>query len=245
MEVEARGTKRRRSSAGGTKFSKKGKQLPPQQVNQVKRIVLQQQESKYFTSYSNTANPGLAIVSSANWMGTEVDPPIALTIFSPVTGTGSFNIIGKKVLVTKIRISGAITNTSTTVADSSVIRLILFQDDQTDQQQAQGEELMTTTTNTNEVPFTFQNVNFFDRFKVIKDTIIKFDNPNAATSIQRKGFHWNIKFAKPVEVRFNATNGGTIADIVNNSWHILANASNTGSPTNAISYVCRTVFKDA
>lgn len=245
MEVEARGQKRRRASAGGTQFSKKSKALPAQQVNQVKRIVQQQIESKYFTSFSNTANPGLAVVSAANWTGTEVDPPTALTLFTPVQGLDTFNRVGKKVLVTKLRISGSLNNVSTTAADSSEIRLILFQDNQTDGAQAQGEDLMSPSTNTNEVPFTFQNINNFDRFKVLKSVVIKFDNPNATTSVQKKNFHWNIKFQKPIEVRFNATNGGTIADIVNHSWHLLANAANTGSPTNSISYVCRIIYKDA
>jgi len=52
-----------------------------------------------------------------------------------------------------------------------------------------------------------------------------------------------VNFKTPVKVQFNATNGGTVAVIVDNSFHIICGASNiTYAPT--ISYYCRVAYKE-
>jgi len=214
-------------------------------------------ETKYFDSLLTVT----AISASTNWTGTEYDPnvvPVASinTLFAPTQGAGINQRIGKACKVYKIRIQGEIqtpAQTNQVVADAaSVIRLALVQDMQTNSTQCQGEQVFTppaTATATLAVE-AFQNIDNFGRFKVLKDKHIKVSNPSITwdgTNIEQSGdvrrFKWTIKFKKPVEVRFNSTNGGTIADIVDNSWHIMANNTSTDL-TPFLAYQCRVCFRE-
>lgn len=60
---------------------------------------------------------------------------------------------------------------------------------------------------------------------------------------QRRAFKVNVRFKRPVVVRFNATNGGSIADIVDNSFHVIAGKS-TSSRTVNLAYSSRIVYLD-
>ena len=139
------------------------------------------------------------------------------------------------------------------VADaSSVIRLALVQDMQTNSAQAQGEKVFTppATATASLAVESFQNIDNFGRFRVLKNKFFVFQNPTLSwdgTNMEQSGlvkrFKWTIKFRRPVQVRFNATNGGTIADIVDNSWHIMAN-NNSTDLTPYLLYNCRVCYKE-
>jgi len=94
----------------------------------------------------------------------------------------------------------------------------------------------------------FQNPNNFGRFQVLKDKTFTLQNPNAsfdATNIEMQGlvkpFKFTHKFKKPIVVRFNATNGGTFADIVDNSWHVIGQTNNLNLAP-SISYVSKVYY---
>jgi len=206
-------------------------------------------EMKYFDTVVN----GTALVASTAWTGTEFDGA-AGTLFVPVVGAGVNQRIGKGAKVIKIKIHGLIqgnAQSDQTAADNpAVIRLALVQDTQSNSVQAQGEEVFTATGNAASIPLTFQNIDNFGRFKVLRDKTIVLQNPNFTydgTNVEQQGLvkTWKIShtFKKPVPVRFNATNGGTFADIVDNSFHIMANSSSIGLAP-AISYYCRICFKE-
>lgn len=214
-------------------------------------------ETKYFDSLLTIT----AINASTNWTGTEYDPnvvPVANmnTLFAPTQGAGINQRIGKACKVHKIRIQGEIqcpAQTNQVAADAtSVIRLSLVQDNQTNSTQCQGEQVFTppTTATATLATEAFQNIDNFGRFKVLKDKFYAFQNPNMSfdgTNIEQAGlvrrFKWVVKFKKPIEVRFNATNGGTIADIVDHSWHIMANNTSTDL-TPFLVYQCRVCYKE-
>lgn len=214
-------------------------------------------ETKYFDSLKTIT----AIAASTNWTGTEYDPdvvPVANcnTLFAPTQGAGINQRIGKSVKVYKIRIHGEIqcpAQTNQTVKDAaSVVRIALVQDMQTNSTQAQGEQVFTppTTATATLAVESFQNIDNFGRFKVLKDKHFILENPSAAfdgTNIEQAGlikrFKWTVKFRKPVEVRFNSTNGGTVADIVDNSWHIMANNNSTDLAPYIV-YQCRVCFRE-
>ena len=63
------------------------------------------------------------------------------------------------------------------------------------------------------------------------------------TGAQMVNFKYSIYFKKPISVRFNATNGGTVADIVDNSFHVLATCTSTALGPN-LYYNCRVCYKD-
>ena len=141
------------------------------------------------------------------------------------------------------------------------MRLVLFQDKQTNGSQAQGEELMQAPA-TATAPLavqTFQSLANFGRFRVLKDKILSFNfQANAADNVTTTGnnftnsqempsipFKITHTFRKPVIVHFNGSNGGAgdgdIGDIVDNSFHLLLNSE---SSVGALSYNCRTTFTD-
>jgi len=214
-------------------------------------------EMKYFESeLAETTLP-----ASVNWAGTELDPvaiPVAgiNTLFCPTLGAGINQRIGKSCKVIKIKIRGMLTvnKFANQVAGKNAagIRLLLVQDNQTNATQAQGEEVLQApvTANVGSALCSWQNINNFGRFRVLKDKFYRMEDPNGffdGTNIEINGlirnFKWTVTFRDPQEVRFNAVNGGTIADIVNTSWHIIGNVNSQDlAPT--IKYQCRVCFKE-
>lgn len=209
-----------------------------------------QGEMKYF----DTERAAVAIAATADWTNSEVDPATFNTLFVPVVGAAVNQRIGKAAKVMKIRIRGTINaakqGDQTGSDNPSIVRYALVQDFQTNSAQAQGEQVFATATAASSNVFVHQNVDNFGRFRVLHDKTVVLQNPNSTydgTNIEQQGLAKPFKishvFQKPVEVRFNATNGGTVADIVDNSWHMLANSSN-GDLAPTISYICRVYYKE-
>lgn len=206
-------------------------------------------EMKYF----DTDYTGAVAVATA-WTGTECDPATILTLFAPTVGSAINQRIARQARVLKIKIRGHIrvaAQTNQTAADNAAsIRIALVQDMQTNATQMQGEQVMTAASNIQLIPCVYQNIDNFGRFRVIKDKVINLMNPNSSydgTNLEQQGliksFKWSINFPGGCDVHFNATNGGTIADIVDNSWHIIANC-NVADLDPQLEYVARVCFKE-
>lgn len=211
------------------------------------------QEKKYFDA---TKASTALVATAASWASTEVDPT-ANSLFTPTSGSGISNRIGRKVAVHKIKVHGTISfgvkTAQTQVSNYPDVRLILYMDKQTNGAQAQGEDVMASSGTAAAVnnQLTFQSLANFGRFRVLKDKLLSIrdgvaTNNAAGTTISMEcgttPFKWNIVFKKPVVVHFNATDGGTIADIVDNSFHMIALSSSTDA---YIAYESRVVFTDA
>lgn len=214
-------------------------------------------EMKYFDSVRDN----VAVTSSATWANTVYDPnvfPVANmnTLFAPTQGAGISQRIGKACKVHKIKITGCFSmppQANQVSGDAgSYIRLMLVEDKQTNATQMTGTQLMTSPGVASAILAveTFQNIDNFGRFKVLKDKTFIIQNPAIAfdgTNIEQMGlirkFKMTYKPRKPCEVRFNATNGGTVADIVDHSWHVVCNNSSTDLAP-FISYNCRVCFKE-
>lgn len=212
-------------------------------------------ERKYFT----TGLTSTAVVSAVNWAGTELDPA-ANCLFYPQEGADIDNRIGRRVTIKKITVRGYCAcqgeEDTSTAHNAQAIRIVLYMDMQTNGAQSQGEELLanpTVATAANAMN-TFQNTSNFGRFKVLKDKMMIFGNRSAAQAdiaasdkltVQGQGrvFKMSYRFLKPLVVRFNGTNGGTVADIIDNSFHILANSSSDENGV-LLSYECRVVYTD-
>lgn len=214
-----------------------------------------QTERKYFDSYVNDT----ALSAGNTWAGTEVDPA-GNCLFYPSEGSDINDRIGRKVTVKSIKIHGCIqciAQTAQSAADyANMVRLVLYADQQTNATQSQGEELMQDPGAAAALlcGLTFQNTANFGRFKVLRDKTYVLDKPPIAaltdagnTLVQAgliKPFKLSYKFRKPYVVRFNATNGGSVADIIDNSFHIIARVNNTGMAA-TLSYQCRVTYTDA
>jgi len=211
-------------------------------------------EMKYF----DTEATALTIAGSTNWTGTEYAPNVGTpnTFFAPTTGSAINQRIGRKVKVYKIRVHGNLYSaeqTNQTTADIATnVRILLVQDCQTNGAQAQGEDIMAAATTGSALNQfnAFQSLASLGRFKVLKDKIftfgpptITYDGTNLEQFGQVKSFKFDVKFRNPVEVNFNATNGGTISDIVDNSWCIYATVS-TGAVATSLYYSARVYYKE-
>lgn len=208
-------------------------------------------ERKYFDS----ENAGITIqTKDDDWTGTEVDPT-ANSLFTPVTGDDFNHRTGRKVQVLSLKIKGYLSilqNTNETqVYDVPAVRIVLYQDKQTNGAQAQGENVISSGA-ADDAILMFQNPANFGRFRILKDKYFTMPQPMVSwdgTNIEQGGlgkpFKWNINFKIPVFVHFNATNGGTIADIIDNSFHIIAAKFDQGTPVDIfLQYKCRTTFLD-
>ncbi len=214
-------------------------------------------EMKYF----DTERTSSAVVSSATNAGTQAVPNVGTpnTLCVPVVGSAINQRIGRKVNVHRIVIKGAINvppQTAQSAADViPVIRLSLVQDMQTNSAQATGTDWLQSVVSASSTQAIqgFQSLNNLGRFKVIKDKIINLQNPNMANDAAATGnivqaallrqFKFVFKPKTPVSVSFNSTNGGTISDVVDNSWSVYANCSSTAM-TPAIYYVARCYYKE-
>jgi len=91
----------------------------------------------------------------------------------------------------------------------------------------------------------FQNTANFGRFRILKDkhTTIKVpDYSGLTTAFVAQGNMTLFKLSVKVNrwVNYNATNGGTVADVIDNSYHMIVNFTGTNAPL--MSYKVRTVF---
>jgi len=197
------------------------------------------------------------VASAAGWTGTELDPA-GLALFTPAEGADISDRVGRKVSVHKISLRGTLSVPSlanqAAGLNAFLCRLILYIDEQTNGTQAQGEQLMSdggaaTAMLTNQ---TYQSTANFGRFRVLKDKTISFQDPSGsydgtANQIDFNGqirtFKIVFKFNTPIVVRYNGTNGGTVADTIDNSFHLIGHATNVAQAP-VISYQCRTVYTD-
>lgn len=209
-------------------------------------------ESKYF----DTEVSATAIAESTNWTGTELSSG---NIAIPQEGSDIDNRIGRKIAVYKVTIRGVIVTTpvddiATSAIPCPATRLILFVDQQTNGAAAQGEDLMTAPTNaTAAMAFSsLQNIANLGRFRVLRDITLRGGMPaniqdsgtTVSATVNDVPFKITYRFKKPLVVRFNSTNGGTIGDVVDNSIHLIGQKSGTGFVSN-ISYRTRCYYKDA
>lgn len=207
-------------------------------------------ERKYFDSeVSATTIP----TTAQYFTGCELDPATLNTIFAPVIGDDFFNRQGRKVQVISIKIRGEVqvgAQSNQTVQDQcSLIRLALVMDKQTNGVQLNSEDVFQGNVNVGAGYLSFQNAAFFGRFKVLKDKFIALRPPVSVydgVNIEQAGysvpFKWNVKFKTPVTVHYNATNGGTVADVVDNSFHVLGGQTTAGFAV--VNYKCRVTFLD-
>lgn len=206
-------------------------------------------ESHYFDSERTLTS---VAANDASWTGTEYDPNTTamLCLFAPVIGDDIFNRTGRKVFVKKINIVGQLTVVPGTVGSvgetPAHVRLIVYCDKQTNTSQSQGEDLIESGAASDAINM-FQSTKNFGRFKVLKDQHYTIGrNPNMAGltgAFVSNGDSVSFHYSLPVNmwVNYNAANGGTVADIVDNSFHLIAN-TNVSTQVVQIQYKVRTTF---
>lgn len=222
-------------------------------------------EMKYFdTEYDATA----ITACGATWAaGTLANPTRTInlgdasvatpgTLFAPKVSASLNGRIGRKTYVHKIKVTGGIivpTQTGQFGVDTATrIRIILVQDKQSNAASMTAAQLMNGSTTAVNTISSYQNPDNFGRFKVLKEKWFTLADPNIIGDFSTGSLiqsslvrNWKLSytFKTPVQVDFNATNGGTIADVVDNSFHILIACDNTALAPTA-NYYSRVTYKE-
>lgn len=170
---------------------------------------------------------------------------------TPQEGDDSFSRDGRSITVDEIYIRGFVrfngAEDQNFVPDGKIVRLLLYQDTQTNAAQCVSQDVVTNFMATSYLASSFmRNPNGWTRFNSIAEKCIECPpQPLAAVAGVQNDYSFSSnsvpfeiyhKFREPVKIRFNATNGGTIADIVDNSFHILASfgGDDAASTTNCV-----------
>ncbi len=237
-------TRRPRSFAvtnGGPKYKRKRVAYRPvttQMVMVAGPRSFANQELKFFdTEITNT-------VMSATWAALE---PATTNLSAVAQGDGESNRDGRKYTIKSVHIRGfietAVQESQATPLSDILVRVVLVHDTQTNGAQLTATEVMDAG-GTDDIN-SFRNLGFTKRFRVLDDQTHRIirNNTNegavnlfasAATSLQ---FTINKSF-KEMNVLMSDT-GADIANVTDNSLHIIAITTSTAALMN---YQCRVRF---
>lgn len=178
-----------------------------------------------------------------------------LCLFAPTVGSAVNQRIGRSVKVWKIKVRGFINiaaQAAASTADNAThVRVLMLVDQQTNAAVYTPADVLQNPVGS-VATCSFQSPNGFGRFRVLKDKVLCFHNANMTGSptsgdVVQSGlllpFKFTHNFKKPMVVNFNQTNGGTLADIVDNSIHIMAGASNVAYVP-SIAYYSRVAYSE-
>jgi len=245
----------RQSDATYRKKAKVAQRPPPtiQVVQYAPRTIGGQvtSERKYFDKGVAT---GAIQDVTVNWGNALImkDPSPGGCLFSPEQGNDISNREGRNVYVYNIRLNGTIrvapVDGLAVGTAPPTVRIILCMDKQTNGVQMAPGLLITSAGIGNHIN-DFQSTANFGRFQILKDLLIGTATPQGVgagtlATFSTLGvvipFKITHKFSSPLRVNFNASNNGNVADIVDNSFHLLAASDNTTPCT--LTYQCRTSF---
>ena len=212
-------------------------------------------EMKYFDTEG--VDLGLS-APTTNMAGLELNPNIgtANTLVCPTVGSAINQRIGRKIKLHKIRVHGtiktAVQANITAGEEPAAIRLCLVHDSQTNGTATASEDVFQnpTTTDSNAVVNAFMSLATLGRFKILKEKRVVLEDPNLAfdgTNIESNArirwFKMDYKFKKPLVIDFNATNGGTIADVVNHQFTLMGWTTSTNLNPE-VNYLARAYYKE-
>jgi len=202
--------------------------------------------------YDSDRSSSAITTSTSTWSGANLDPNsggINQALFCPTIGDDITNRTARKAFLKKIRICGNFSipaQTAQTGQDAAcIIRLVVFEDAQTNAAQAAGDLVLNQGLAANAISMGMSTVNF-GRFRILKDKSYVIQAPDYSGltgAMVAAGRSYPFKFSIKVNknINFNATNGGTVADIVDYSHHFMCLCdSNSMAPV--IVYKARCTF---
>lgn len=219
-------------------------------------------EMKYF-DVERTSVALTAITTT--WASTNLDPSTTinlgdaavatpLCLIAPIVSASLNGRIGRKIRIFKVKLRGMVScaaqSTAATADSATHCRVLLVLDKQTNVAQMVGTDLLMGGGAASSTIHSYMNVNNFGRFQILKDKQLIFGNASmtgAATVIEQSGLMQKLKmgwkFNDGLKVNFNGTNGGTVADIIDNSLHVIGACTSAGLAP-SISYYCRVCYKE-
>lgn len=176
---------------------------------------------------------GAAIVATT--AGAEADPAANASCLNAVAqGDGESNRDGRKIVLKSIQLRGHITQTTTSeqadINPSRVVRLLLVLDQQTNGVQLNSEDVVTSSTN---VEHAYYNLQHSGRFRILYDkTFVQPVSAAGTDNANTNSVGFDTKIFKVykslnIPVTFDGTTED-IANITDNSLHVICFASQTG-----------------
>lgn len=195
------------------------------------------------------------ISTDANMASAEQDPSATSMVSTPAQGDSEQNRDGKKIVIESFHINGiiyraAIEGAIDLLSPTDVFIAVIL-DTQSNAAQFNSEDVFknsTAQTAGNCNPF--KNLLFGNRFKILKTAVfnMQFDTLAAAAANayashgKSKHFRWNFKFPKGLHINFNSGTTASIANVIDNSLHVIAICNNaTSTPT--LTYNARIRFQ--
>lgn len=182
--------------------------------------------------------------------GTEVDPS-QLTISGISQGTGESERIGRVSYIKNVMIQGHVNfdngTTSTEGACYAYIWLVL--DTQTNGAQLNSEDVLKDPGGVSHTIDCFQNLQYSDRFRVLKKKLVRNMPPGITTNSLNQNFYSKTTVPFTIYHKCNIKqehSGPTdgVSDMTNNSLHVIAQISRTAQADSNIQYTARVRFTD-
>lgn len=177
--------------------------------------------------------------------GSEVDPTTPLCLNGVQQGNGESSYIGRGYDLVQIFVKGYIEWHNYSTASSrngDLVRILLVWDKQTNGAQFNAEDVLKDPSGGN--VNAMRNLEYTHRFIVLKDMILKQPTLGFASTADdeavKQPFKISHNFKKSVKV-LTKTAGATIADINDNSFHLMAYCSRASS-TAKLQYTSRIRF---
>lgn len=181
----------------------------------------------YDTSFASTG-----ITSNATFASLSINPSASSLISTPAVGDSESNRDGKKIIITQVEVKGAIIKNAqvnqTAAEEPESIWIALVLDTQTNATACASTDVfkpLCTGAATSTQPF--RNLLYGGRFRIIK--MKRYILQNAAlsydgTNLEQNGIMRNFKFFKKMRlpVNFNAGTTSDIANVTDNSLHMMA-----------------------
>jgi len=192
-----------------------------------------------------------AIPASTDFTATEFDPSATAMMTTPPVGNGEQTRDGKQISALYLEFNCVVQNNAseaqTGPTQGCKVFIAIVLDTQSNAAQCQGEDIFK---NTNAVAETamlpMRNLLNAKRFRVLKQAILNLDrtslssaalNDFSSTGVSR-AFKWFIPL-KGMRINFNAGTTASIANVVDNSIHVIANCNLT---TSQLAYNARLRF---
>lgn len=205
-------------------------------------------EKKFY----DTALAATALVAPLDAAGGEFDPSATSMISTPAVGDAEQSRDGKKIIIKSAQVKGTVhlppgeDVANPTVACQVFVALVL--DTQTNGAQLNSEDVFKNLANeAGSAAGPMRNLLFGPRFKILKSEILDLNSQTLAVEATdlfahaglRKNFEWYCPMELPVN--FNAGTTASVANVIDNSLHVIAYATNvSNAPT--ISYNARIRF---
>ncbi len=200
--------------------------------------------------FFDSSRVALALTAPTDAAGGEADPTTLNCLFAPVQGTGAQNRDGRRVTMKSVQIEGIVELSNVDGSATAVITprvfIALVLDKQTNAAQLNSEDVYTNpAANADMATSPLRDLERSTRFTVLKTWDLNMSTTGMGTAAANDLMGKQLKFScyKKLDHRVEfVLNGGTVADIQDNSLHLIAYASNGNGAPN-IGYNCRVRFQ--